>query len=103
MAMGADEAILVEADDNLDSFRTAKALKGAIEKSGNVDIDIYIEDVQMHGSDALDIIGIQENEITYSSKVEGLILNKSLISKPGSKKVLVISKLWYQYLTIKRS
>lgn len=34
MAMGADEAILVEAPDNLDSFMTAKALKGAIEKSG---------------------------------------------------------------------
>lgn len=34
MAMGADEAILVEANDNLDSYMTAKALKGAIEKSG---------------------------------------------------------------------
>ena len=34
MAMGADEAILVDAPDNLDSFMTAKALKGAIEKSG---------------------------------------------------------------------
>lgn len=33
MAMGADEAILVEADDNLDSYSIAKALKGAIEKS----------------------------------------------------------------------
>ncbi len=34
LAMGADDAILVEADDNLDSYMTAKALKGAIEKSG---------------------------------------------------------------------
>ena len=34
MAMGADEAILVQADDDLDSYSTAKALKGAIEKSG---------------------------------------------------------------------
>ena len=33
MAMGADESILVEAPDNLDSYSTAKALKGAIEKS----------------------------------------------------------------------
>ena len=32
LAMGADEAILVEAGDNLDSYMTAKALKGAIEK-----------------------------------------------------------------------
>jgi len=34
MAMGADESILVETDDILDSFMTAKAIKGAIEKSG---------------------------------------------------------------------
>jgi len=34
MAMGADEAILVEAPDNLDSYSIAKALKAAIEKSG---------------------------------------------------------------------
>ena len=33
MAMGADESILVEGEDNMDSFTTAKALKGAIEKS----------------------------------------------------------------------
>ena len=34
MAMGADDAILVEAEDNLDSYSIAKSLKGAIEKSG---------------------------------------------------------------------
>ncbi len=34
MAMGADDAILVEAGDNLDSYSIAKALKGAIDKSG---------------------------------------------------------------------
>ena len=34
MAMGADEAILVEAEDNLDSYSIAKALKGAIGQSG---------------------------------------------------------------------
>lgn len=34
MAMGADDSILVEATDNLDSYSIAKALKGAIEKSG---------------------------------------------------------------------
>ena len=34
MAMGADEAIHVESDDNLDSYMTAKALQSAIEKSG---------------------------------------------------------------------
>ncbi len=34
MAMGADDGILVEAGDNLDSYSIAKALKGAIDKSG---------------------------------------------------------------------
>lgn len=34
MAMGADDAILVDAQDNLDSYMIAKALKGAIQKSG---------------------------------------------------------------------
>jgi len=34
MAMGADDAVLVESPDNLDSFMIAKALKGAIEKLG---------------------------------------------------------------------
>lgn len=34
MAMGADDAILVEAPDNLDSYSIAKALKGGIDKSG---------------------------------------------------------------------
>ena len=34
MAMGADDAILVEAPENLDSYMTAKAIKSAIEKSG---------------------------------------------------------------------
>lgn len=34
MAMGADDSILVEGPDHLDSYMTAKALKGAIEKSG---------------------------------------------------------------------
>ena len=34
LAMGADDAVLVEAADNLDSYMIAKALKGAIEKTG---------------------------------------------------------------------
>ncbi len=33
MAMGADDAILVEAPDNLDSFSIAKALKGGLDKA----------------------------------------------------------------------
>lgn len=34
LAMGADDAVLVESADNLDSYMIAKALKGAIDKTG---------------------------------------------------------------------
>ena len=48
MAMGADEAFLVEAPDNLDSYMIAKALKGAIEKSGKT------PDLLLTGKQAID-------------------------------------------------
>jgi len=48
MAMGADESFLVEANDNLDSYMTAKAIKGAIEKSGKT------PDVIFTGKQAID-------------------------------------------------
>lgn len=48
MAMGADDAFLVEAGDNLDSYSIAKALKGAIEKSGKT------PDVILTGKQAID-------------------------------------------------
>jgi electron transfer flavoprotein beta subunit len=54
MAMGADEAALVEAQDNLDSFSIAKALKGAIEKSGKRP-DIVLAGKQAIDDDALQV------------------------------------------------
>lgn len=54
MAMGADEAILVESPDHLDSFMTAKALKGAIEKSGKTP-DLILSGKQSIDSDALQV------------------------------------------------
>ena len=48
MAMGADDAFLVEAADNLDSYSIAKALKGAILKSGK------IPDLILTGKQAID-------------------------------------------------
>ena len=48
MAMGADEAYLVEATDNLDSYSIAKALKGAIAKSGKA------PDLLLTGKQAID-------------------------------------------------
>ncbi|PIP92769.1 MAG: electron transfer flavoprotein subunit beta [Bdellovibrio sp. CG12_big_fil_rev_8_21_14_0_65_39_13] len=54
MAMGADEGILVEGDDNLDSFSTAKALKGAIEKSGK-SADLILTGKQAIDDDCLQV------------------------------------------------
>lgn len=54
MAMGADEAILVEAADNLDSYSIAKALKGAIEKSGKKP-DMILTGKQAIDDDALQV------------------------------------------------
>ena len=57
MAMGVDESILVEAGDLLDSYTTAKALKGAIEKSGKKP-DIIFTGKQAIDSDCLQVPGI---------------------------------------------
>lgn len=54
MAMGADEAILVEADDNLDSYQIAKALKGGIEKSGKTP-DLILTGKQAIDDDCLQV------------------------------------------------
>jgi electron transfer flavoprotein beta subunit len=53
MAMGADDAILVEAPDQLDSYRVAKALKGAIDKSGKK------PDLIFTGKQSIDNDGLQ--------------------------------------------
>jgi electron transfer flavoprotein beta subunit len=54
MAMGADDAVLVEAADNLDSYSIAKALKGAIEKTGKKP-DIILSGKQAIDDDALQV------------------------------------------------
>ncbi|MBI2521378.1 MAG: electron transfer flavoprotein subunit beta/FixA family protein [Bdellovibrio sp.] len=54
LAMGADDAILVEAADNLDSYTTAKALKLAIEKSGKKP-DLILTGKQAIDSDCLQV------------------------------------------------
>jgi electron transfer flavoprotein beta subunit len=54
LAMGADASILVESPDNLDSYMTAKALKGAIEKSGKTP-DIIFTGKQAIDSDCLQV------------------------------------------------
>jgi electron transfer flavoprotein beta subunit len=54
MAMGADEAFLVEAADNLDSYSIAKALKGAILKSGKTP-DLILTGKQAIDDDCLQV------------------------------------------------
>ena len=54
MAMGADEAFLVEANDNLDSYMIAKAIKGAIEKSGKTP-DLILTGKQAIDDDCLQV------------------------------------------------
>lgn len=53
MAMGADDAVLVEAPDYLDPFVTAKALKGAIDKTGKK------PDLIFAGKQSIDSDGLQ--------------------------------------------
>ncbi len=54
MAMGADDAFLIEAPDNLDSYMIAKALKGAIAKSGK-NHDIILSGKQAIDDDCLQV------------------------------------------------
>lgn len=54
LAMGADDAILVESADSLDSYMTAKALKGAIEKSGKTP-DLILTGKQAIDDDCLQV------------------------------------------------
>lgn len=54
MAMGADDAFLVEAPDNLDSYSIAKALKAAITKSGKT-ADLILTGKQAIDDDCLQV------------------------------------------------
>lgn len=54
MAMGADDAILVEASDSLDPYSTAKAIKGAILKSGKTP-DLILTGKQAIDDDCLQV------------------------------------------------
>ncbi len=53
MAMGADQGVLVNTDEHLDAFMTAKALKGGIEKTGKA------PDLIFCGKQAIDSDGLQ--------------------------------------------
>lgn len=88
LAMGADDAVLVEAEDNLDSYSTAKALKGAIEKTGRT-ADIIFTGKQAIDDDCMQvpqvlaqmldmpsvtvIVGFEQNgdQITVKREIEG--------------------------------
>jgi electron transfer flavoprotein beta subunit len=54
LAMGADESILVQADDNLDSYMTAKAIKNALEKA-QITPDLILTGKQAIDDDCLQV------------------------------------------------
>ncbi len=99
MAMGADEAILVEAEDNLDSYSIAKALKGAIEKSGK-NPDLILCGKQAIDDDCLQvpqvlaemislpsvavIVGFEQNgeSVTVKREIEGGALEVYELNTP---------------------
>lgn len=99
LAMGADEAVLVESEDNLDSYMIAKALKGGIEKSGKTP-DIIFAGKQAIDDDCLQVpqllaqmldmpsvsvvVGFDEagGKVTLKREVEGGALEVYEVSTP---------------------
>jgi len=81
MAMGADDAILVEAQDNLDSYSIAKALKGAIDKSGKKP-DLILTGKQAIDDDALQVPQILAQMLNLPSVavVVGFELNGTTVT-----------------------
>lgn len=102
MAMGADDGILVEAPDQLDPYSTAKAIKGAILKSGKKPDLIFTGKQSIDGdnlqvpqilSQMLElpcvsvIVGFEENagtkEITVKREIEGGALEIYKMTTPA--------------------
>lgn len=99
MAMGADEAILIEAEDNLDSYQIAKALNGGIEKSGKSP-DLILTGKQAIDDDCLQVpqllaqmrglpsvsvvVGFEQNgdKLTLKREVEGGALEVYEVATP---------------------
>lgn len=99
MAMGADEAVLVEAQDNLDSYSIAKALKGAIEKTGK-NPDLILTGKQAIDDDCMQvpqvlaqmmdlpsvtvIVGFEQNgnQVTVKREIEGGALEVYELTTP---------------------
>ncbi|MBP9674304.1 MAG: electron transfer flavoprotein subunit beta/FixA family protein [Bacteriovoracaceae bacterium] len=66
LAMGADEAFLVETNDFLDSYMTAKAIKGAIEKSAKTP-DLILCGKQAIDDDCLQVPQILAQMMNFPS------------------------------------
>ncbi|MBH47996.1 MAG: electron transfer flavoprotein subunit beta [Halobacteriovorax sp.] len=78
LAMGADDAVLVESADNLDSYMIAKALKGAIDKTGKKP-DLVFAGKQAIDDDCLQVPQLlaQMLDIPSVSVVVGFEMNGS--------------------------
>ena len=66
LAMGADDAILVEAPDDLDSYMTAKAIKGALAKSG-ITPDLILTGKQAIDDDCLQVPQLLAQQLNLPS------------------------------------
>lgn len=100
IAFGADEAILVDAEDNLGPFLTATAIHGAIEKSGKKP-DIIFMGKQAVDSDNLQVPGIlsellnipsitfvigfdqDDNKLTLKRESEGGVVEVYEVASPA--------------------
>ncbi len=100
MAMGADDSILVEAPDNLDSYSVAKALMGGIEKSGKTP-DLILCGKQAIDDDCLQVpqllaamlklpsvtvvVGFEQNgeQLTLKREIEGGALEVYEVQTPA--------------------
>lgn len=80
MAMGADDAILVETTDHNDSFTVAKAIKGALDKAGKK-ADLILAGKQAIDDDALQVPQILAELLNYPSVsvIVGFELNGTTI------------------------
>ena len=97
MAMGADQAILIDADDHLDPYITAKAIKGAILKTGKTP-DLILTGKQAIDNDNLQVpsllaqmMGLPSVNVVTNFEMEGTALTLKREVEGGTLEVYEVS------------
>jgi electron transfer flavoprotein beta subunit len=93
LAMGADEAVLVDAPENLDSFSTARALAGAIKKTGEPKLvltgKVAIDDNQSCVSQQLaELLGLPHATVVSKTEYKGDSVRIEREAEGGTKEVI---------------